>query len=105
MVLKIFLFLVLGYVLFELMEHAVIPLAHFILKKKRKAYTGSEALVGEVGEVKEWHDAGGMVFVHGELWRATGGETLSRGDQVEVLGVEGLILKVRRLRPGDRRSS
>ena len=94
MIFKIFLFLVLGYLLFELVEHIVIPLVWIVLKKKRKAYSGKEALSGRVGEVKEWKDTEGMVFVHGELWRATSEETLSPGEKVEIKGVEGLTLVV-----------
>ncbi len=94
MILKIFIFLVLGYLLFEFAEHIVIPLVWIILKKKRKAFSGKEALLGEVGMVREWEDTEGMVFVHGELWRATSEDALSPGDKVEIQGVDGLTLIV-----------
>lgn len=95
MILKIFIFLVLGYLLFEFVEHIVIPLVWIILKKKRKAFSGKEALLGEVGIVKEWEDTEGMVFVHGELWRATSEDALSPGDKVEVKSVDRLTLIVK----------
>jgi len=68
--------------------------------------SGSETLSGRVGEVRQWHDGGGQVFVDGALWRArrddlTGaadGEqgSFERGDRVVVEYVRGLTLCVRR---------
>ena len=36
------------------------------------------------------------VRIQGELWEARAAETLRPGDQVEVVGVEGLTLEVER---------
>ncbi|MEO2169668.1 MAG: NfeD family protein, partial [bacterium] len=36
----------------------------------QKPVTGSEALIGKVGEVRETIDPEGQIFVHGELWKA-----------------------------------
>lgn len=95
MVLKIFFFIVLAWLLFEVIEHLIIPLFAIILKKKRKPVTGVSGLIGEVGEVKEWSDTEGRIFVHGELWWATSDEPLSIGDRAEIQSVNGLILKVK----------
>lgn len=95
MILKIFLFVVLAWLLFELIEHAVVPLLWLILKKKKKHLTGSSALIGKVGEVKEWSRTQGKIFVHGELWRATSEEPLSPGDKAVVQNVHGLTLMVK----------
>jgi membrane-bound serine protease (ClpP class) len=67
---------------------------------------GSETLSGRVGEVRQWHDGGGQVFVDGALWRArhddiAGNEahdqdSFERGDRVVVEYVLGLTLCVRR---------
>ena len=67
---------------------------------------GSETLSGRVGEVRQWHDGGGQVFVDGALWRArhddiAGDEardqdSFERGDRVVVEYVLGLTLCVRR---------
>lgn len=95
MILKVFLFIVLAYLLFELIEHAVIPLFWFILKKKRKIVTGASGLIGEVGEIREWSDMEGRIFVHGELWWATSEESFSPGDKAEVQNVQGLTLTVK----------
>jgi membrane-bound ClpP family serine protease len=95
MVLKIFFLIILAFLLFELIEHAVIPLFALILKKKRKPLTGASGLIGEVGEVKEWSDTEGKIFVHGELWWATSEEPLSPGDKAEIQNVNRLTLKVK----------
>ncbi len=81
--------------LFELIEHIVIPLFALILKKKRRPVTGDSGLIGEIAEVKEWNNTEGRVFVHGELWWATSEEPLSPGDKAEVQTVKGLTLKVK----------
>jgi len=95
MILKIFFFILLAYLLFELIEHVVIPLFWLILKKKRKPVTGDSGLIGEIAEVKEWNNSEGKVFIHGELWWATSEEPLSPGDKAEVQTVKGLTLKVK----------
>jgi len=95
MILKILLFIFLAYLLFEFIEHIVIPLLWLILKKKRKPLTGPSGLIGEVGEVKEWRNTEGRIFVHGELWRATSEEPLSSGDKAVVENVQGLTLTVK----------
>lgn len=96
MVLKVFLFIILAVLLFEIIEHVVIPLFVLILKKKRRPVTGKSGLIGEIGEVKEWSGTEGKIFVHGELWWATSEEPLSPGDKAEIQSVNGLILKVKR---------
>ena len=66
--------------------------------RRRRPVTGREELVGQVGIVRKALDPAGLVFVHGELWRAkTGGEPLGVGTHVQVEGIEeGLVLEVRR---------
>jgi membrane-bound serine protease (ClpP class) len=78
----------------------VIILARLVLKSRAwKLSTGKEELVGELGEVKEAvGSAGGfgMVFVHGELWRAAAadGQPIPAGAHVRVKKVKGLTLEV-----------
>jgi membrane-bound serine protease (ClpP class) len=57
---------------------------------------GTDGLLGEAGTVQEPIDPEGLVFVHGEYWRARAAERLEPGERVEVEGVEGLVLKVKR---------
>ena len=64
---------------------------------RAKPHGGSEGLIGEIGTVKEPLDPEGLIFVHGEYWRAQSLEKVEEDERVEVLAMEGLLLKVRRL--------
>lgn len=94
LLLKVIVGVILAYLFFEFIEHAIIPLAWLILKKKRNPVTGPLGLIGEVGEIREWSETGGKIFVHGSIWSATSQKTFSPGDKAEVLEVDGLVLKV-----------
>lgn len=59
-----------------------------------KQSTGTSQLVGATGEVREAIDGNGMVFVGGELWRATAPEKIPAGARVKVVRVDGLTLYV-----------
>jgi membrane-bound serine protease (ClpP class) len=61
-----------------------------------KPQSGVEGLIGEVGVVQKPIDPEGLVFVHGEYWRAVSSEKLEPGEMVAVEEVTGLILKVRK---------
>jgi membrane-bound serine protease (ClpP class) len=76
----------------------VFAVAKVVQARRRVPVTGQEELVGQLGVVRQALDPSGMVFVHGELWRArTEGEPLAVGEQIEVEGIEdGLVLHVRR---------
>jgi len=63
---------------------------------RAKPQTGTEGLIGEVGVVEKPVDPEGLVFVHGEYWRAVSNERLEPGERVAVEEVNGLILKVRK---------
>jgi membrane-bound serine protease (ClpP class) len=63
----------------------------------RKPQTGAEALVGMIGEVKKDLVPEGQVFVNGELWSAIADENLFAGEKVEVISLENLRLKVRKI--------
>jgi len=57
---------------------------------------GTDGLLGEIGEVRERIAPEGLIFVHGEYWRAFSEDRLEPGDRAEVTGVKGLMLTVRR---------
>jgi membrane-bound serine protease (ClpP class) len=61
-----------------------------------KPQSGVEGLIGEVGVVRKPIDPEGLVFVHGEYWRAVSGEKLEPGEMVTVEQVTGLVLKVKK---------
>ena len=69
--------------------------------------TGAEELLREVGDVTEAIDGTGadarhgMVFVHGELWRAASTGAIPKGTRVRVVRVDGLTLHVEPLEASD----
>lgn len=57
--------------------------------------TGREAMLGQAATVIVRIDsAGGKVFVDGEHWNAVSDSTIERGESVQIVGIDGLILKV-----------
>ena len=69
----------------------IIPSFH-----KRKV-TGSEGMVGLVGEVIEPLTPIGVVRVEGELWKAKSvDDDIAAGEDVEILGLKRLTLEVKR---------
>lgn len=63
---------------------------------KQKPVTGAEGLVGLEGRAKTDIHKEGMVFVHGETWKAWSDEPIKAGEKVIVEKMEHLKLKVRR---------
>ena len=57
---------------------------------------GTDGLIGEIGEVRELIEPEGLVFVHGEYWRAVSEERIEPGEKAEVTRVNGLMLTVRK---------
>jgi membrane-bound serine protease (ClpP class) len=71
-----------------------------IAARRAKPKTGLEELIGEVGVVRETLDPEGLVFVHGEIWRARSrdGEVIPVDASVRVERLdEGLLLEVTRV--------
>ncbi len=65
--------------------------------QKRKPIVGQEWMVGQVGEARTDLSPTGTVFIGGSWWtaEAVDGE-VKAGERIEVIGVEGLHLKVKR---------
>jgi len=65
---------------------------------RRKPQTGDKGILGEAGRVhqKITPDHPGKVFVHGEIWNARSDETIEPGTVVEIVGIQHLLLKVKR---------
>ncbi len=75
----------------------VVALVRLVVQaQRRRAQTGAEGLAGRRGAAETDLDPEGWVIVQGERWRARAGERVSRGETVEVLSVEGLLLRVRK---------
>ncbi len=62
-----------------------------------KPRTGYRGLIGEIAVAREPLAPEGKVFVHGEIWNATSEDNVPVGARVEVVGVENLWLKVRKI--------
>ena len=65
--------------------------------QKSKPTLGLEGLLGQIGEVKARLNPAGKVFVHGEYWNAEADAEVDVGEKVEVIGYQGMSLKVRPL--------
>ena len=89
-----FIALVAAVVIYELIEHVVLPLVAYVFGRKRQPLSGAEAMVGKVAEVRLWRKNMGQVFVEGELWRASCTSALAQGDRVTILAVKNLTLEV-----------
>ena len=70
--------------------------------RNNPARVGAQAMRGLPAEILDWSGSEGHVLAHGERWQAHGAEALAPGETVEVAGVNGLTLVVRR-RPARRR--
>jgi len=73
-----------------IIHRAIIP------SLRKKKITGSEGMVGLEGEVIESLTPVGVVKIRGEYWKAKSvGEHIAAGEEVEVLGLDGLTLRVK----------
>ena len=83
---------------------AVATLGSFVLvvsylvfrSQQSKPTLGIAGLIGEIGEVRGKLSPSGKIFVHGEYWNAQADSEIDVGEKVEVVGHEGMNLKVRR---------
>lgn len=66
-----------------------------------KIISGKEGMIGLKGEV--WSDIApgkaGKVSAQGTLWNAVSDETISKGEAVEIVSVDGMVLKVKKVLP------
>lgn len=61
---------------------------------RTRVQTGREGIVGAPGNVMDWKDGAGHVFVQSERWNATGPRDLSTGASIIVMRIDGLRLEV-----------
>lgn len=65
--------------------------------RRRRPATGREGMTGEMGVARTCLNPSGQILVHGELWKARAEDGfVGSGDAVEVVGMDGLELHVRR---------
>lgn len=77
-----------------IIHKSIIPSFH------RKPVTGSEGMIGLQGRVVEPLTPVGTIIVKGERWRAKSvDDNIEADENVEIVGLDGLTLKVKRRRP------
>jgi membrane-bound serine protease (ClpP class) len=73
----------------------VVAVFRFALKARRRpVVSGSEEMLGAVGEVLEAGEDGAWIQVHGERWRGRSRAPLRAGQRVCVTSRDGLVLQV-----------
>jgi membrane-bound ClpP family serine protease len=85
--------LVLGTIIF-FVHRAVVP------SLRRCKVTGAEGMIGQTGCVIESLHPRGIIKVEDEYWKAIAMDgDIEAGGQVEVRGIAGLVLEVKRKKP------
>jgi membrane-bound serine protease (ClpP class) len=75
----------------------VLAVSYLVFRSQRaKPTLGMEGMIGELGVVREKLQPRGTVFVHGEYWKAEADGEIETGDKVEVVGIDRMVLKVKR---------
>ena len=75
---------------------SIFILAKIVQAHRRKSPSGKEGLIGEEGVAYSDILKKGKVFIHGEIWNATSEDEIKKDEAVEVMGVRGLTLIVKK---------
>lgn len=68
--------------------------SYFVIKaQKRKVFTGNEGMIGKTADIR----SDGMAYVDGALWSVECDDELTKGDKVEIIGLDKLRLKVKKI--------
>ncbi len=86
--------LLIGFFIYEILEHIIFPLYWMIRYGRRKSVCGPSGMIGKKCVVRQWDGAKGKVWVSGELWNASSRSQLIPGDEAVVQGIDGLTLHV-----------
>jgi membrane-bound serine protease (ClpP class) len=75
-----------------------IVIAKAVESQLRKPVSGKEGMIGEKGiaKTKISSHKTGLVLVHGEIWKAISDEDIEKGEEIIVIGIDGLKLKVKK---------
>lgn len=75
----------------------VLAVSYLVFRsQKAKLTLGVDGLIGEIGVAREKLSPRGTVFVHGEYWKAEANEAIEPGEKVQVVGLDRMVLKVKR---------
>jgi len=72
-----------------------------IKARQRPIVSGAEELLEKEATVIDDFEREGLVFIHGENWRALSETALHKDQQVKVIGVSGITLQVAPIEPPD----
>ena len=86
---------VMGFLVFEFIEHVAIPLIWSIKNRKKRSKYGVTGMIGKIVEIKRWDKTEGQVLVNGELWKAFCEVPLPVDGKALIHDVEGLTLKLK----------
>jgi membrane-bound serine protease (ClpP class) len=80
-------------IFFVIMHKAVVPAL------RRRQMTGAEGMIGVTGKVTQALKPQGVIKIKDEYWKAISvDDNIGIGEDVEVVGINGLILDVKRKR-------
>lgn len=81
-------------VIYEIVEHILLPLFYTIRYRGRRSAYGPSGMIGKRCVVKQWTGNRGKVWVGGELWNAIGNSLLMPGDEGLIQGIDNLTLQI-----------
>lgn len=73
----------------------IIALGLLIKSRHKPVVSGKEEMLGSIGVVLNDFSGTGMVRVHSENWQASCDRPLHKNEKVRVIGIDGLLLRVR----------
>lgn len=74
----------------------MLTLSMLLRARKQKVVTGTESMIGGTAVAPHAFAGSGQVRAFGEIWRAESKEPVAEGDDLEILAVDGLTLKVKK---------
>jgi len=86
---------VIAFLVFEFIEHVVLPLIWFIKDRNKRSNYGVTGMIGKAVEIKRWDKTEGQVLINGELWKAVCEVPLPVGGKAAIFDIEGLTLKLK----------
>jgi len=92
---SVIIILIIAFLVFEFVEHVMLPLIWFIKDRNKRSNYGVTGMIGKVVEIKRWDKTEGQVLIHSELWKAVCEVPLSVGCKAIIQDVEGLTLRLK----------
>jgi len=83
-----------GFVVYEAVEHLLLPVYWLLRQRGRKSACGPAGMIGQKCVVKTWRGERGKVRYGAELWDAVSQSPLTPGSEAVILDVRGLTLQV-----------